>query len=313
MICTECFYFSIDRLYYKYKKDYIKLTVCPRCDKIADKYIEYDNVILFIDTLLLKKQAYLHLAYNNTESQMLMDPHTHPHSSQEAGLISAMIRGSLARYRHLYRLLIMFTLFHVYLTWAYEEKKQVHSFIMEYVLTQHPGMQYIASVVQLLLEQAALHLTIQVLFRTCLGWGTICNTNLDEPYQRGYHIAVLSKTIMVSQSIKLFPILMLIWPYDNTTILAPLINLIGFVNTIEALRIITQYRYASIILVMLIALLLQSTVWTLLLGLCASFASNISARSILERELAYSCDMSALKTFYHEALSAGYGAIGRTE
>ena len=39
--------------------------------EVADKYIEYDNVILFLDIMLLKPQAYRHLMYNITESELL--------------------------------------------------------------------------------------------------------------------------------------------------------------------------------------------------------------------------------------------------
>ena len=54
MICIECGYSNIDCLYSKYKSDYIKLSVCPECNKIVDKYIEYDSVILFWTFYYLK-------------------------------------------------------------------------------------------------------------------------------------------------------------------------------------------------------------------------------------------------------------------
>ncbi|KAM9905941.1 hypothetical protein OXX79_001839 [Metschnikowia pulcherrima] len=49
---------------------YIQLTVCPRCGKFADRYIEFDNVIIFLDLLLLRPQAYRHVAFNIVEESI---------------------------------------------------------------------------------------------------------------------------------------------------------------------------------------------------------------------------------------------------
>ena len=35
-----------------------------KCKKFADKYIEHDFVVLFIDIILIKPQVYRHLLYN---------------------------------------------------------------------------------------------------------------------------------------------------------------------------------------------------------------------------------------------------------
>ena len=38
--------------------------VQSRCNSVVDKYTEYDNVIVCLDALLHKSQAYRHLLYN---------------------------------------------------------------------------------------------------------------------------------------------------------------------------------------------------------------------------------------------------------
>lgn len=63
MICIECTE-PVWSLYTQYSTSNIRLTACPRCNKFADKYIEYDNVLIFVDILLLKPQAYRHLVFN---------------------------------------------------------------------------------------------------------------------------------------------------------------------------------------------------------------------------------------------------------
>jgi hypothetical protein len=37
----------------------VRLTQCPNCKRFADKYVEHDNVVLFIDLVLIKPQVQL--------------------------------------------------------------------------------------------------------------------------------------------------------------------------------------------------------------------------------------------------------------
>ena len=41
----------------------VRLTQCPRCKRFADKYVEHDFVVLFIDLVLVKPQVGLNLAF----------------------------------------------------------------------------------------------------------------------------------------------------------------------------------------------------------------------------------------------------------
>jgi hypothetical protein len=42
----------------------VRLTQCPRCKRFADKYVEHDFVVLFIDLVLIKPEVYRHLLFN---------------------------------------------------------------------------------------------------------------------------------------------------------------------------------------------------------------------------------------------------------
>ena len=62
-LCIECRY-PVKTLYTEYSKaddralgKGVRLTQCPRCKKFADKYVEHDFVVLFIDLVLIKPQA----------------------------------------------------------------------------------------------------------------------------------------------------------------------------------------------------------------------------------------------------------------
>src|ERR1700759_19732 len=69
-ICIECRY-PVNSLYTEYSKaddralgKGVRLTQCPRCQRFADKYVEHDFVVLFIDLVLIKPQVYRHLLFN---------------------------------------------------------------------------------------------------------------------------------------------------------------------------------------------------------------------------------------------------------
>lgn len=61
-VCIFCSA-PLQSLFVKYKES-IQLIPCPRCAKFADKYIEHDLVVIFIDMVLHKPQVYRHLLFN---------------------------------------------------------------------------------------------------------------------------------------------------------------------------------------------------------------------------------------------------------
>ena len=46
----------------------VRLTQCPRCKRFADKYVEHDFVVLFIDLVLVKPQVYQTLSHHSPPS-----------------------------------------------------------------------------------------------------------------------------------------------------------------------------------------------------------------------------------------------------
>lgn len=41
----------------------VRLTQCPRCKRFADKYVEHDFVVLFIDLVLVKPQVSFYFVF----------------------------------------------------------------------------------------------------------------------------------------------------------------------------------------------------------------------------------------------------------
>uniref|UniRef100_A0A914QR57 Protein ARV n=1 Tax=Panagrolaimus davidi TaxID=227884 RepID=A0A914QR57_9BILA len=67
-VCVNCMK-PVESLYTEYSKEVIRITECSKCKKIADKYIEYDTVLIFNDLFLQYSAAYRHLLLNtNFES-----------------------------------------------------------------------------------------------------------------------------------------------------------------------------------------------------------------------------------------------------
>ncbi|KAL1976761.1 hypothetical protein VTN31DRAFT_3043 [Thermomyces dupontii] len=103
-ICIECS-FPVSHLYTTYSRaddrtlgKGVRLTQCPRCKRFADKYVEHDYVVIFIDLVLIKPQVYRHLLFNR------------------------LGRDDNRVDRSIVRLGILLLLFDVYLTWAHIEK-----------------------------------------------------------------------------------------------------------------------------------------------------------------------------------------------
>lgn len=277
MICVECNNPKVESCYKKYKGEYIKLTVCSRCSQVVDKYIEYDNVLLFLDILLSKPQAYRHLCYNAIETRMTLVPGVKNCQTP----IGLDFKRFMTMFGQLIRLIVIMILFEVYLLWAYEEKKSQHSLTMGYILSQDISIQYLSFILQLVMNHLIFNVLMQLMFFTGLGWNKLHNDNINLYYQTIYHQAVLLMGVLVANCIKLLPILMLIWPYDKTLYSLKIVAIISVFNIIEALNNISNIGYIKIILVFSLCSMLQ----------------NVISNSIFAGIIAHSSDYNFIDVF----------------
>ncbi|XP_011146512.1 protein ARV1 [Harpegnathos saltator] len=63
-VCINCGA-ECKELFRRYCPSVLKVLKCEECGLSADKYIEYDPVIVFVDLILIEKPAYRHLLYNS--------------------------------------------------------------------------------------------------------------------------------------------------------------------------------------------------------------------------------------------------------
>ncbi|KAK0290492.1 hypothetical protein LTR91_009388 [Friedmanniomyces endolithicus] len=248
-ICIEC-RFPVPILYTTYSKaddkalgKGVRLTQCPRCKRFADKYVEHDFVVLFIDLVLIKPQVYRHLLFNHWgRDDKRFDP-------------------SIIRFG------ILLLLFDVYLTWARIEKdtpglplpplppilgshdtsttslnSTLSSSISKdagitiFLATQPVLLQYLFFLLLCTAENLAFHLPIRTLLSLS---PTILNKTAGKLDTNSAHPSpsLISTALLISSFPKLFPLLLLIWPYDLPSS-ASAVSWAVIVNNIAALEIL---------------------------------------------------------------------------
>ncbi|KAM8846056.1 protein ARV1 [Synchiropus picturatus] len=63
--CINC-HEKATELHRDYSNCILKITICESCKKPVDQYIEYDPVIILIDAILCKTQAFRHILFNTS-------------------------------------------------------------------------------------------------------------------------------------------------------------------------------------------------------------------------------------------------------
>ncbi|CAD0095286.1 unnamed protein product, partial [Aureobasidium vineae] len=222
----------------------VRLTQCPRCKRFADKYVEHDFVVLFIDLVLIKPQVGL-CTFCST----------------------VWVERMVASTPSIIRLGVLLLLFDVYLTWARIEEATPSSSATDsismptpsdpfahptsnatgssdsstsgllpssYLLSEQPIiLQYVFFLLLCALETVSFHLPIR----------TLLSLRLPRPLSylipHYPHPAVISTALLVSSFTKLFPLLLLIWKYDLPSS-ASAVSWAVIINNVAALEILLE-------------------------------------------------------------------------
>ncbi|ODV59741.1 sterol homeostasis protein ARV1 [Ascoidea rubescens DSM 1968] len=227
----------------------IKLNVCSKCNNTVDKYIEYDNFILFIDILLLNAGAFRHLIFNVLEDEEVYYRHVSEHQCADTGggagagagtgedhRTKSKLWRAVRRHRKFLRLYTVCVLFEVYLSWAYEERNLPLD-VLEAVRGRHSvgsavGAGYVRVYLLYLARCVAGSAVMQVLVAAVVvafyghsghappaGWQSV------------------GMVVVVTQAVKLLPVVMLIWPYESQ-VPVQIVRCLGNCYTVEGLRIV---------------------------------------------------------------------------
>lgn len=229
MICVECAS-PVERLYTYYSKDNIRATTCVHCGAFADKYIECDDTIVVLDLLLLRTTALRHAVFN-----------THNDHPDLLGL-----------YPQDRRLVILVTLFDVYLQWAQVEKSTDPQ-TMQFTASHSAFALYSFFLVSCFLDTFVVHLSVRLLARRLLGW--------KNP-------AIISKAVLIGSASKLLPILTFIWYYDMPLVAVTVNYAVGFCM-VEVLAVILRCGYIYAIILTLAAnmsrYLVHKALWSIVI------------------------------------------------
>ncbi|RMZ86645.1 hypothetical protein DV736_g6133, partial [Chaetothyriales sp. CBS 134916] len=265
-ICITCSS-PIPHLYTTYSKadsptlgKGVRLTQCPNCKRFADKYVEHDFVVLFIDLVLIKPQVYRHLLFNRLGT-----------ADTKAGV--SRIDPSILR------LGTLLVLFDVYITWARIEKAASISSSYsdtalgtKWLLSESPIIiQYLFFLTMNIFATIAQHGIILFLVQLLVRRSTAANKTSSPIPSGASHSqpvpsprpgvaspAAISTALLVSSCTKLFPILLVIWPTSTspegssskpstlTSFTANASSYVGWavlLNNIEALLILLDCGY----------------------------------------------------------------------
>ncbi|CUS22129.1 LAQU0S04e08856g1_1 [Lachancea quebecensis] len=253
MICINCCC-EVDCLYVEYSNNHIRLTDCAKCKEVVDRYVEFDSVLLFIDLLLLKPGAYRHLVYNSLELELSKYPEREygPYErtwKQRSLYMLLRLRDWFVKFDKLNRVWILITAFEVYLTWVSEERNftQLSSNeLIEFILSRSALSQYLCFAVYCIADFVLLCGLTHFFLVKWFKWG----------HNVKYSKYVVSYTILLSYGVKIFPFLMLIWPYD-TLLSTNIVKLVSNAYIIEALKVVTNLAYSNIIILFAVVFALR--------------------------------------------------------
>ncbi|KAI9342744.1 Arv1 protein [Zopfochytrium polystomum] len=213
-VCVTCGE-GVPALFLRYTNGSIKLLQCGACNDFADKYIENDGVIVFIDMVLHKRPVYRHLLKNRVRFGT---------NGLNAGIIN---------------LGVLLILFEVYLKWFKLEQYHGRSDFLEVdsVVVQYFYVLAVCTI-EAIIWHIAIRLAVYFLYKP---------RSPDERTKAFFNR--VSMALMISSYGKLLLIMMVIWDYDELNY-AWLINLFVLTSNLEALSALLNTSYFRILMIL---------------------------------------------------------------
>ena len=106
----------------------IKAMHCDNCHRIVDPYIERELLLVLIDCILLRPEAYRHVLYNNQDLSCYVRFHNNSSNNKEPPATNANTAStsSATRVQRLVQWTLLSSLFHAYLKWQAFLHSQQH-------------------------------------------------------------------------------------------------------------------------------------------------------------------------------------------
>ncbi|CCF59600.1 hypothetical protein KAFR_0H01910 [Kazachstania africana CBS 2517] len=291
MICIGCTK-PVKSLYIVYSNNHIQLTECPHCHGIVDKYVEIDNILLFIDLLLLKPGAYRHMVFNSLEETLSKYDDwksldfRHQSLSETLEQTYCNIKNWILKFDTINRLWILLLTFEIYLKWMTEESKyytyqnsRYSSFQLDTIIDKINSWsalnQYLYFAVYSIIDLTFFHNLTQYCIIKWYNWGE--NIRFAK--------YAISYTILLSYGAKIFPVLMLIWPYDDSTSSTSIIKWVANLYLIESLKVVTNLPYRAILKVFIFVTILKTVCVKPIMILLLTKGDSVQLKSYLYSEM----------------------------
>ncbi|KAF2877653.1 Arv1-like family-domain-containing protein [Massariosphaeria phaeospora] len=240
-ICIEC-RAPVKTLYTEYSKaddrslgKGVRLTQCRRCRRFADKYVEHDFVVLFIDLVLIKPQVYRHLLFNRLGRE---DDKFDTNPSPPTTALHPPPRHPTPPLRRLPHL------------GAHRETRPPHPTYHNLFAPPPPPTNALLLQAQPLILQYLFFLLLVTTSTLAFHFPIRLLCSLMPPRSSYLHTLIphypsptpLSTALLVSSCTKLFPILLIIWEYDLPSS-ATAVSWAVIVNNVAALEILMDCGY----------------------------------------------------------------------
>jgi hypothetical protein len=215
--CIECGR-SEPELFHSYCDGVVKVMHCDGCKQLVDKYIEFDFVVIFLDAILHKAQAYRHLLFNvNIPSP--------------------------------WKLALIYLLCDTYIEWQAIDTKQQHPVVDEYIF--YAALEwdvYIIFVVVLIEWLLLTTITTAMMFTASL-------LNYLPPCQQlpgcsHSLIWLVHRAMVVSSFGKLLAIPAIIWAQTHSAIYLLFTELFVFTSNVAAVKVLPGVNLIQSIIIL---------------------------------------------------------------
>lgn len=217
IICVECGKEAL-QAYKQLRGGIIRLSHCEACSSVVDKYVEYDSVLIILDILLHKAQAYRHLLFNRR-----LDFH--------------------------WQLCLVFLFCDAYIKWWYLKHSNDISNMAK--SNEHPKNQEIS----LLELQFYVMLNVAVvefgIFIVSI-YGTLKLTSVKTGKVACSSFKEISLALLISSFAKTFVIPVVQWGSSEIEVFLPLIRLLVITSNSESLKVLLKIGFHHAFIVVLL-------------------------------------------------------------
>jgi len=213
MICVECGA-PVAHLYREFSKGNIRLTQCKNCNLVADKYVEYELLLIVLDLILHKQEAYRHVLINRVQWQ----------------------KDKPAIMRALVKLIPVYLLLDVYVKWSRMQSEYTLDKHATYMLElQQAGLPRPWERHAFLVFLSCMELLVYILgIFLALAVAKYIQRVVVKPHSWNQIVCA----ILLSSFGRLFVVLMIIWDYDLS--FGRVIDLMVITSHITALTVLLE-------------------------------------------------------------------------